>query len=69
MDKPRSNGWGYLLAALLGAIGGGILIVVATRAIPKMMTQIMSQMMPKMMPEMMQKMCEKLKASGRLPDT
>jgi hypothetical protein len=65
MDKLRPNGWGYLLAVLFGAIGGGIFVAVATHAIPKMMSQMMAQMMPKMM----QNMRERMKERGCSPDT
>jgi hypothetical protein len=65
MDKPGSNAWGFLLAGVLGAIGGSIFVAVATRAIPKMMSQMMAQMMPKMM----QNMREQMKESGCSPDT
>ncbi len=50
-DKNLRNR-GYVIAALLGAIGGGIIVALATRAIPKMMSQMMAQMMPKMMAQM-----------------
>ena len=43
-----------ILAAVLGALGGGLVVVIATRAIPK----IMSQMMPGMMRNMMAHMGE-----------
>jgi hypothetical protein len=45
---------GYVLAAILGAIGGGLVVVLATKAIPR----IMSQMMPRMMQNMMAHMRE-----------
>ncbi len=48
MHTINSRNRGYVIAALLGAIGGGIIVALATRAIPKMM----SQMMPKMMAQM-----------------
>lgn len=38
----------YLLAAILGAIGGGLVVVLITRAIPKMMASIMRNMMSQM---------------------
>jgi len=34
----------YLVAALFGAIGGGIIVALATRAIPRIMSQMMAQM-------------------------
>lgn len=39
---------GYVLAAVLGAIGGGLIVTVATRAIPKMMSGMMRNMMAQM---------------------
>jgi len=41
-----------LLAGLLGAIGGGVLVVVATRAIPKMMERMMAGMLRNMKAQM-----------------
>jgi hypothetical protein len=61
MNLPRSNAWAYLLAALLGSIGGGIFVAVAKRAIPKMMAQ--------MMPRKMQYMRDQMKANGCSPET
>jgi hypothetical protein len=43
---------GYLLAALLGATGGGVVVTIATDAIPMMMAQMMSGMMQNMMAQM-----------------
>jgi hypothetical protein len=39
---------GYVLAGLLGALGGSILIVAITNMIPKMMSKMMSGMMENM---------------------
>ncbi len=39
-------------SALLGAIGGGILVILLTKAIPTMMANMMSAMMGKMMSRM-----------------
>ena len=38
----------YAVAILFGAIGGGLFVTLATKAIPKMMTQMMSGMMKNM---------------------
>ena len=46
---PNKN---ILLAGLLGAIGGGLLAVLITRAIPKMMARIMTGMMKSWMASM-----------------
>jgi hypothetical protein len=52
MNNADSHIKGYVLAALAGAIGGGLLVTIATRAIPRMMSQIMSEGMGKMMAQM-----------------
>ena len=39
---------GYVLAAALGALGGALLMALATRAIPKMMSGAMRSMMAQM---------------------
>lgn len=49
--KPAHNR-GYLLAGFLGAIGGSLITVLATKAIPKIMSQMMSGMMKSMMDQM-----------------
>jgi hypothetical protein len=54
MDKSSSHRNAYLLAAALGALGGGLIVLWATQAIPKMM----SQMMAGMMKNTMASMCE-----------
>ena len=45
-------------AALLGAVGGGIIVALATRALPKMMSQMMSGMMQNMMSQMGEAGCD-----------
>jgi hypothetical protein len=60
MVETRSHVRGYILAAMLGALGGGIFVLFATKAIPKMMSQ--------MMPEMMQNMMAQMRAKGCSPD-
>jgi hypothetical protein len=52
MSKSGSRRVGYLLAAVLGAIGGGAVVAIATDAIPRMMSQTMSGMMQNMMAQM-----------------
>jgi hypothetical protein len=49
-----NNRTGYALAALVGAISGGVLVAVATRAVPKMMDGMMSRMRHKMVEHMRQ---------------
>ena len=44
MKQEKSLLFGYLLAALLGAIGGGLIVAIATRAVPKIMMETMHQM-------------------------
>jgi hypothetical protein len=58
MDSAGSRTKGYVLATLLGAIGGGLVVLLATRAIPKMMSQMMSGQMRKMMAQMKEGGCE-----------
>jgi hypothetical protein len=48
MYQTNSNWEKYLLATLLGAVAGGLLMVVITKALPKMASQIMSGMMANM---------------------
>jgi len=52
MRNTSSHNKGYVLVAVLGAIGGGLIVALATRAIPKMMSQMMSGMMQNMMARM-----------------
>jgi len=42
----------YALAIILGALAGGFVVAIATKAIPKMMSQMMSGMMKNMMTQM-----------------
>ena len=48
----------YAVAILLGAVGGGLFVTLATRAIPKMMSQMMSGMMQNMMSQMSESGCD-----------
>ena len=45
MDQPQARLFGYVLAGLLGGILGGIVVLLATRALPRMMAGRMQQMM------------------------
>jgi len=58
MTDVDSRKAGYVLAALLGAVAGGLVAIVGTRALPKMMSQIMSGMMQNMMTAMGDKGCD-----------
>lgn len=48
MDGLGSQARGYVVAAVLGAIGGGFAVAVATDAIPKLMSRMMQNMMGQM---------------------
>jgi uncharacterized protein involved in exopolysaccharide biosynthesis len=57
MNTTRSDAKKYVLAATLGAVGGGLLVALTAKAIPKMMSQIMSGMMQDMMGQMRKSGC------------
>jgi len=59
MNRLQAKNNGYFLAVALGALGGSIITILLTKAIPRMMTQMMSGMMQNMMAQM--------KASGCAP--
>jgi hypothetical protein len=44
MDSTDSHTKGYVLAAVLGAIGGGLVVALATNAVPRMMSLMMQNM-------------------------
>jgi hypothetical protein len=48
MDGTDSDRKKYILAASLGAVGGGLFVALATRAIPRMMSGMMRNMMAQM---------------------
>ena len=48
MDQTKSRLLGYVLAGLLGGLLGGIVVLLATRALPRMMAGRMQQMMAAM---------------------
>ena len=58
MNASNEQGKNYAVAMLFGAIGGGLLVALVTRAIPKMMSQMMDHMMGGMMRNMMNHMRE-----------
>lgn len=52
MDVSTDRRKGYLFSGLIGMILGGLLVIVSTNAIPKMMTRMMCGMMSTMMARM-----------------
>jgi uncharacterized protein YneF (UPF0154 family) len=54
-DFRREN---CLPAVLVGALGGGLIVALATRAIPKMLSRMMSEMMRRMMSQMGEDGCD-----------
>jgi hypothetical protein len=52
MVNTRTPARGYALAAILGAVGGGLLVALVTRTVPKMTSALMSGMMQNMMGQM-----------------
>jgi hypothetical protein len=52
MRNPNTPQRGFILAAVIGALGGSIFVVLATKAIPRLMSQIIAEMMSKM-PQLM----------------
>jgi len=57
MNIPCSDARRYVLAATFGAIGGGLLVALAAKAIPKMMSKMRSGMMENMMAQMRKSGC------------
>jgi len=57
----KSNITGYIFAAFIGALAGVAGVVIATRALPKMMARVMN--------EMMQRMSDRMTERGIQPDT
>ena len=57
MSDLSSGNRKLILAAALGAAGGGIAVLLATRAIPKMMAQLRQGMMQNMMEMMQERGC------------
>lgn len=51
-DDVHYNRKGVLLAALLGAVGGGLAVALVARALPRMMAACMPAEMQEMMAEM-----------------
>jgi hypothetical protein len=49
---------GYVLAAILGAAAGGLVVACASKAFPRMMAHMMSQMMQDRMAHMGESGCD-----------
>ncbi len=60
----RSLNTGYLGVAVIGALGGGVAVALATRAIPTLATRLMSETMHKMMVRMCEGGCRAATSSG-----
>ena len=52
MDANRSDRTGYMIAALLGAAAGGLVVAWVTHAIPNMMKRMLAGMMDNMRAQM-----------------
>jgi len=52
MNNTHSSTKGYALAIIIGTIGGGLLVAIATKAIPRMISRIMQNMMQSMIMQM-----------------
>ncbi len=48
MRNSSSSKQGYVLVAIVSALGGGIAVMLVTKAIPRLVSQIMAEMMSKM---------------------
>jgi hypothetical protein len=57
MNEISSNSKGYILAAGLGALGGGVVALLVTRALPRMMSRLMAGMMQNMIAQMREGGC------------
>jgi hypothetical protein len=57
MQDAEGNARGYLLAVAVGAIGGGLAVLVASRAVPRIMGPAMAGMMRQMMSSMHEEGC------------
>jgi hypothetical protein len=57
MDTTISHKRNLLIAAILGAIGGGFVVAITTRAVSKIMQQIMPALMSGMMKQMGESGC------------
>jgi hypothetical protein len=53
MENRQFPAKGYVLALMLGAFGGGLLVILGTKAVPRMMSSIMTAAMQNMKGQMM----------------
>lgn len=58
MSEGIANRRAVVIAAALGALGGGFFVAILTEAIPRMMSQMMSSMMGSMMAQMGAEGCD-----------
>ena len=58
MNAVSDQRKGYAVAFLLGAVGGGLCVALATRAVPRMMSRMMSGMMQNMTSGMRESGCD-----------
>ncbi len=58
MHGTSSHRLGYVLAALAGALGGGLVVALATKAFPRMVAGMASSTMQTMMSRMGQEGCD-----------
>ncbi len=52
MERTILNKSGYVVAALLGAAGGGLVVMIVTDAIPRLMKRMMQGIMENMRAQM-----------------
>lgn len=57
MYRPRAQTYSILLAALLGALGGGLLVAWVGKLVPRILSQAMRGMMQTMMAKMKESGC------------
>jgi hypothetical protein len=48
MERSGSHKAGYFLAAMLGAVAGGVAVALGGRILPSMMSKVMADMMAQM---------------------
>jgi len=58
MNPTNPHKRNYLIAAIFGAVGGGLFVAITTKAIPKIMQAMMSNMMQDMMGQMGEAGCD-----------